>query len=397
MTLKLVRNQPRLRWIALLSLALGALIVAGCGSSGSSSSSGGGESTPAESEPASSSSSDSSGGSSSVAASTKAIEEAEKPVEEWTGPTEAFTPPTGKNVTIVSCGNAGAGCRIGSEAAVEAGKVLGWNTKVVDGKFEPPVWNSAVRQAASEGADAILLYAIDPSLIREGLSLAQKKHIPLVDVFVEPESGAPKVDGYVEADSKETGELLADNITSVSGGHANLLLMESPEYPSVVQQNAALLPSLEKDCPECKVTKSNVNATTMAEKLPGQISALLQSNPEIEYIQSPYDPAIEFIAQGIRQAGKTGSVKLLGTNGQPVGLEYVAEGEMLSDLAYSTTYSGWLAMEMLARILAGKPHELVESLPQRMFTEKNIGEIESGQEWNLEFDYVKKLEELWGK
>jgi ABC-type sugar transport system substrate-binding protein len=100
-----------------------------------------------------------------------------------------FTPPGGKKVTFITCGSLGIGCVVAANAAKDASAVLGWDMKIVDGKVDPGVWNTAIQQAVSDHADGVLMAAVSPALTQGGLEKAKAARIPVFNIY------APKFPG----------------------------------------------------------------------------------------------------------------------------------------------------------------------------------------------------------
>jgi ribose transport system substrate-binding protein len=337
------------------------------------------------------------GGSDVPTAITRAVAEAEAPVDEWSGPTEAVQPPAGAKVTILSCGSVGIGCVLASDAAKEAAEKLGWDATVVDGKLDPSVWNSLARQAAADGQDALILVATSPALMSEGLAQVEKAGMPVVLVFQPHFDGAPELDGYVTVNHEEDGDLLGKYMIADSGGKANVLVLDSPEYPESVMRNEAVVASLEDNCGDCTVTRQDFSAATMAQRLAGQVTSLLQQNPDVDYVFVPYDAAGSFIAQGIRQAAKSSDVQFVSAEGDPSAFERIKNGEQAATMAGSQQYMGWLAVDTIARLLAGAPTEKTLYVPERLITEDNVGDIDGENGWKVEVDYQSEFLKLWGK
>jgi 2-polyprenyl-6-methoxyphenol hydroxylase-like FAD-dependent oxidoreductase len=100
-----------------------------------------------------------------------------------------------------------------------------------------------------------------------------------------------------------------------------------------------------------------------------------------------------FAGQGIRQAGKAGTVKMVGAEGDPNGIEGVQNGGQAVDLATVPPWGGWAAVDLLVRHMAGSPVETAE-LPQRLFDKSNVP---SGKGWSGDVDYTAAYKELWGR
>lgn len=337
---------------------------------------------------------DSGGGSGTVpAAVSQRVEDAKSPVENWPGPTESIEAPADKKIVAITCSSQGYGCVQGGIGVQQAGEALGWDVTVVDGKGDPGVWNSSIQQAVVTNADGIVLLAINPQLVQGALDEAKAADIPVISTFI-PKLPGPSVDGYVSTDHVEGGKILADWIIEDSGGDASVLMLNEKAFPELVQRNEALVDELEDKCPNCEVADTvQLSIGTMGQELAPAVTSALQRNPNVTHVAAPFDSSGIFAGQGIRQAGKTGQVKLVSAEGDPNGIRAVQSGEQAVDLATVPPWGGWAAVDLLARQFAGEPVDSAV-LPQRLFDESNVP---SGEGWDGDVDYQAEFEERWNR
>lgn len=362
-----------------LLVATAAVTLAAC-SSGSSSS-------PSSSPTTASSSS----GSGSAVDATVAA--AMAPQTTWPGPDTPVTPPAGKKIVVIECSGQGAGCVAGAKGTEAAGKVVGWTVTTVDGKGDPTAWNAAMTQAISDKADGIVLSAVNPNLVQGALAQAKAAGIPVVLQFM-PQFPGATVDAYITTDHTVGGKILADAVIKDSAGKAQILMLDEPEFPELVQRNDAIRAEFAAACPDCRIVASEkFNIGTMPQQLPGIVTTALQSNPTITYVMAPFDSAALFASQGIQQAGTT-SVKLVGAEGDADGLGRVASGTQLYDLATVPAWAGWASVDALARLMTKQP-VTPYTLPQRLFDKSNVPAGNTG--WHGDIDYQAKFTQLWGK
>ncbi len=365
------------RLLPALTIVAVTMGIAACGSSSSTGSAAGGTS---------------SGNGSTRSAIGANVAQAMAPVTTFPGPTVPVKAAAHKSIVAITCSSQGYGCVQGAIGVQQAGQALGWNVKVVDGKGDPGVWNSAIQQAVVAKADGIVLLAVNPALVQGGLAAAKAAKIQAEEIFIPKFPGTPVVDGYASTDHVQGGKIMADWIIKDSGGKANVLMLNEPEFPELVQRNQALLAELKANCPGCSIADTvKLNIGTMAQQLPGAVTSSLQTHPNIDYVVAPFDSSGIFAAQGIRQAGKTSSVRMVSAEGDPNGIQGVQSGAQATDLATVPPWGGWAAVDMLVRQFAGKPLTS-EALPQRLFDKSNVP---TGKGWNGDVDYQAKFKALW--
>jgi ribose transport system substrate-binding protein len=207
-----------------------ALFAAGCGSS-SSTTSGGASSTAssATTTPAAS-------GNPAIQA---ILAKATAPISSWAGFQKPFHAPTGKHIVAIECSALGVGCVQAANAAEEAGAVLGWNVNVVNGQGDPSVWSSAVQNAVAAKVDGIMLIAISPALIKQGVAQAKAAGIPVVATLV-----GPPADAAVVADPNSGGKAMAAYLASASGGKGDFLVLNDAEFVLTDIRNKAMVKDL---------------------------------------------------------------------------------------------------------------------------------------------------------
>jgi ribose transport system substrate-binding protein len=320
------------------------------------------------------------------------VAQAMAPVTAFPDGSRPITAPSGKRIVAITCGSQGYGCVQGALGATKAAQSLGWSVTTVDGKSDPSVWNSALQQAIVTHANGVILLAISPQLVQGALASAKAAHIPVIEVF-QPQFPGPAASGYVTTDHVSGGKELADWIIKDSGGQAQVLVLDEPEFPELGQRNAAVRAELKAACPGCQVVDSvSFNIGTMPQQLPQAVISALQQHPDINYVVAPFDSSAVFASQGITQAGKAGTVKLVSGEGDPPAMSRLQSGAQAADLATVPQWGGWAAVDELVRIFGGQNGAATELLPQRLFTRANAL---SAPAWPGDINYQAKFESLW--
>ena len=363
--------------VAVVGLAAGATA---CGSGNSSPSNGGASASDTKVSP-------------NVAS---AIKEFSAPVT-WPGPDAAVKAPKAKKITIVICGSQGITCvRVGNGAKAAA-QALGWQATVVDGRSDPAVWNQAVQSAIANKSNGIVLAAVPGGLVAGAVAKAQKAGIPVAETL--GVTGDPA--GKTDVSRPDVAKANAAFIAKDSGGKANVLLVRDAEFPET-ETTAKLYPSVLKQfCSGCSVADQVKFSLALAsQRLAGNIAQALQSNSKINYIVLPFDTVAPFVQQGIRQAGKTGKVKIVGLGADPPSIQAIKSGDQVMSLGNPAEWMGWTAVDTIVRKLSGKPLPARDGvtqsnyeIPQRYVTKSNISGADG---WQGGFDYQSKFKQLWG-
>jgi ribose transport system substrate-binding protein len=366
-----------------LAILGSALTLAACGGGGSTSTG-----TTSEGSNPTSESSTAEGGKFAAA-----VAKFEQPVTTFPGPKTPVDPPSGKKVVVVTCSSQGTGCVRAAEGATEAGQKLGWKVQTIDGQGTPDGWNSAILSAISSKADGIILDAVPPPLVGDALEKAKAAGIPLVSVFNPKPAEAGDVFAYVTPDHKEQGVAMADWVADDSGEEAKIVLVEDKEFPELQERVAGFEEEISK-CSGCEIlTHVNSQIGTMAQQLPRAIVSALQSNPQADYVVSPYDSNAMFASQGVQQAGKAEEVKVTGYEGDPQAIAAIREGEIQAATAADPAeWMGWQGIDELARAFTGaKPEDTPTAW--RLIDAGNVPETEG---YLGDLDYKSEFEKLWG-
>jgi ribose transport system substrate-binding protein len=105
----------------------------------------------------------------------------------------------------------------------------------------------------------------------------------------------------------------------------------------------------------------------------------------------PYDAAVTFVRQGIKQAGS--QAKVASFEGDPPVLKTVGDGTQVADFATSNPWVGWQGVDDLARLISKQPVTDVP-MPMRLFTQANKSQAAN---WNGNLDFRAKYRSIWGK
>ncbi len=324
-----------------------------------------------------------------------------EPVTTFVGPDAAFDAPKNKHIMVLVCGGTGYGCVREGEAVEEAATKLGWTVDVVDGRLDPTVWNRAVKQAVDSGIDGIVAVASDPNLMGDAMQTVAAKKVPFVVLGQTPQAGdVAGVQTWIRPDAVAGGKAVAEWIQADSDGQGKVLILDLPDFSDIMTRHDTIESTLESECSGCKVYRAEVASQTVGTSLAPLVSAQLRQHPDVTHVWGPDDSVGDFVAQGIQQAGKTSTVKLMSTSGTtPSSVARLQNGTQAADLLFPDNYMGWLAVDSLARAFAGEPVEEVWDAPQRLFTATNIDEAPSDLPdvgWSTEFDYQATFAALWG-
>jgi ribose transport system substrate-binding protein len=333
-------------------------------------------------------------GSADVEQYERAAREVMQPVDAWRGPTEGPRAQPGKRVMFLSCGFAAEGCKRPADAAREAGEALGWDVDVVDGKFDPKVYNRAIQQAVDQRVDAILLNAISSEAVAESLKRARGAGIPVGSWDSANEPSENGVSFEVDVPNDQEGRALASYMIWKTEGDTTAYLLHAPEFKATVAWVNGAKEALE-GCPTCRIAKEDqMAAADAASRVPQITVASLRENPDINTVIGPYDAALLAAVPSMQQAGVLDRVNVGAFNGISPWLEFLRQGRVAATVAEPQEWGTWAMFDNVNRILAGqKPVE--QNVPIRLITAENIGELPTGEAWQGDVDFRAEYRRIW--
>lgn len=257
--------------------------------------------------------------------------------------TVAFMPKSKGNAYFMSC-------RQGADAAA---KELGIEL-IFDGPTDPDPakQNEIVEQWINLGVDAIAVACENRDGISTALRKARAKGIKVVtyDADAQPDAreffvNQATVEGIGNALTDEAARLLNGAgeyaIITASLTAGNMIAWQQ----AIEKRNAEKYPQLKRvalrPCDDLK------------DKAQSEATALLSANPNLKLIMAICSPAVPGAAEAIKQAGKTGQVKLIGLGLPNENRRYVQDGVTDTVILWKTLDLGYLTIHAATALAKG--------------------------------------------
>lgn len=377
---------------------LAAVAITGCGSSSSgSSSSSGGSSTAGG---ASAAGADMAAANSQLAAAYKG--------HFTQPPTDSNPPAKGKKVWVLSCGEQIPTCVALTSNMMEAGKKLGWDMHLYDGKGVPANYTKGINDAIAAGANGILPVSYDCPLVTQALRSAKKAGVKSIPVLGwdcgELNPGQPNL--YTahlsfgsrypnqEAEYRASGEDMAAWVVSRTKGKANVLEFANQEFYTLKFQQEAFDKRLKQLCSSCQLTQVPYQVIDFGPKLQAKAKAALVKYPDANAMVGVPIPAAG-PSPAVVQAGRADSMQVIGGYGLSGDTDLVRGNQGLNGI-YAQPM-GWIAyasVDMLNRAFNGKP-QVDEGVGYGILDEQhNLPPAHQGFETNV--DYKADYDKSWG-
>lgn len=383
---------------ALLALVLGSLVIAGCGGGddGSKAKSGGGSSEDLA----------------KIHAQVENLFSAKGTYE--SPPTTAPKPEPGKNIWLISCGQAFVACIGPMTAAEEATEALGWEHTLFDTKGDTTTASTGVRRAIADGADGIYAFYLDCRYMKAGLEAADKAGIPVVagqsadcsdtapgekSLFDYVSTYTGGLDGPYPGKQAPFGKWVSDWGGSMAlwavdhfDGEANALIyQDNYGFGSVRVAEGA-----KKVLDECEGCSAQIEVFPV-ELLEGngmrqRVQQDLLKNPDVNVIIPTYDA---ITIAGMAEAARASSqdVTVVEGEGTTAGMDFIRNGEAAVGSGLALEWDSYSALDALNRMFHDQ--EPVPTGVGIQLFDKERNTPPSGP-YRPPFDYAKIFEEAWG-
>jgi len=206
-----------------------------------------------------------------------------------------------------------------------------------------------------------MIAPVDSKGIKSALQACEQANIPAFILDI-PAEDTDLVTCTIATDNFSAGKLLADKMVEVTGGKANIAIIDLSVSEAVRARMDGFLSVIDKN-PDMKVVVRDDSLPTVEDALP-LAENFLQSNPEI----TDFFCYNDLTAQGAYNAC-TGSgrdeIRVYGIDGSADGIRLTSEGKLVGTSAQFPVKMGKVAGEAACKLLAGETIEkqyLIESL-----------------------------------
>ncbi len=341
------------------------------------------------------------------------MKEAGKQVEEayaghFTTPPKESNPATpGKEVWLLSCGEASPPCAIGIEKMEAAAKLMGWKTHVFDGKLESSAYSQGIKDAVAAGADGFLTISYECPAVKSALQQAKAAGLKSSGMWFwdcdELSEGAEPLysihngfgDRYPSQDAvyQAQGADQAAWILTETGGEPNTINFRNNDYNTEKNQEEGFNQRMTELCPSCTLNDVFFVATEFGTKATTKTVDSLVKYPETNAVKATSNPNLGFL-QGIQQSGRADEITSVGGWGIPENFESVRTGELGASFAWPIEWVAYGAVDSLNRAFNGLP-EVDQGYGWTLVTkEHNLPP--KGELYSPDYPFQEQYEKSWG-
>lgn len=284
-----------------------------------------------------------------------------------------------------------------STGVEEAGAAAGVDITVFDGQNSISRYSEGINQAIAQGADGIVLMAVQPAVVTEDLAAAAAAGIKVLSTLNgDPsEPVPPSTFANLTADYTEDGKLMGKWAMYDSGCTANIVVVQSSPVHVWDLAATGIESAVAENCPEdCKVRVLDIDPANIATETGSQLQTALQVDQGVGYVLPVWDSAIPLVAPVVATSGT--SAKVLAHDGISASLELIAQGEDQDGTVAMPPpgWIGWAAFDQVARAILGVtvPDYVI---PTRLIDETNIGDGSTADVSPNYRDYQTAFEDAW--
>ena len=286
-----------------------------------------------------------------------------------------------------------------------AGQAVGVNVETYNGQATVSTIEQGIQQGINQKVGAIILDGVATSLVPSSVKAADAANIPVIGVLTGQPDSSVAGQGFGQGmyggsapSFVEAGRLMADTaIVNSDGGPINaaIITFDNPMGPSIAKG----IQSVFSSCSNCKIlTTQDIEPQNWPTKTAGAVSSLILANPSLNYIFPVADTIGIFASAGVSQAGASGKVFVVSSDGSSSGtLGLAQKGPVFSaDPGFSAPWLGWEAMDQALRAMSGmKPGN--PEVPIRYLDKSNLTGVSLTDLTNVFGNpYVAGYKKLWG-
>ena len=274
-----------------------------------------------------------------------------------------------------------------------------------DGKFDPNEWGRGIEQAIADQADLIFLLGVPAIAVAPQIADAEAAGIPVLTSLQgtpgKTTADVPGLVGDVGFDYRIPGRMLGQWFVADSGGTGNALILSSDDNTSSTDVWGAMEEEITRLCPDCTFTREDSTVPEWGDgTLQQRTKSLMQADPTITHILAVYDGMTLAIEPALVELGLEETVRVAGFNGTPAVMANVQAGTAVKmDVGNPNMWFSAGAVDAVFSVLLGGEPVEDSGVPFRIFTEENIGDLDTSVEDPMDWYGIDPLAEyrtLWG-
>ena len=237
------------------------------------------------------------------------------------------------------------------EAAQAAGATL---EVAAPDEFDASLQTPVVNAVVAKKPDAILVAPTDTQAMIPPLTQAKAAGIKLVFVDTTTENGAELAESEIASDNEEGGREAARTLAELTGGKGSVLVINVKPGISTTDARAKGFEEEIKKTPGLKYIGQEYS-NDKPEVAASKATAALAAHPDLVGIFGTNLFSAEGAATGLRSAGSSKNVKIVGFDAGPKQVEDLEQGVVQALIAQKPADIGKAGVEQAIAALKGEP------------------------------------------
>ena len=297
--------------------------------------------------------------------------------------------------SLPSCAAIGVGFKNATDA-------LGWKLDVISYDTDAA---AAFQQAIDSKVDYVASSGTSQAVLQAQIDAAKAAGIAYFSCFdtSEPHQDANNI--WMQCGDATAvlaaGDRIANQIIVDSGGKANVLMVNIPDFAVLVSEREGSKAAYKANCPGCKFTELPLTLNQLlAGEVPGAIVAALQADPSVNYVHFAFDGLTTGVTSVLKDAGLLKGRSLVGVDFSGAVLQEIVDGTMKFWTANPKQYSAWLMVDAMARHSIGQ--ENTEERANALLPSFTVSSPEqakplvAGDGWPGPATMAAQFKTLWG-
>src|SRR3954447_13021551 len=304
--------------------------------------------------------------------------------------------PTGKKVVFISCGVEA--CEIQGDIIKQGAADLGWTASTIGTDGSPEQLQNAFKTALRQGADAVILNAVNRAAVAKQIEEAKQKGVAFVTCCSTEATG----DGILanvagKENSARIGESLAAEIVADSQGKADTVFVNISAFQILQALGGQFESTYKHFCPSCAYASLDIPVTSLGKDAPNRIVSYLRSHPQVNYLVLSVSNALGAgLPAALRAAGLADRVKIVGQSGDTQTFQDLQAKNFQSVVPFDYYAVDYLMLGARARHWAGAPAAAGHP-PLWIVTSANMPETATKGLFPVVEDYRAEFKKIWGK
>ena len=274
---------------------------------------------------------------------------------------------------------------------------LDWSLTKIATDGSPERLQNAFDSALRQGADAVILNAVDRATVSKQLEEAQRKGVAFVTCCTVDATG----DGilYNTSTSEQNakiGEYLAAQVVADSGGKANTLYVNISAFQILKSLGTSFESSYKRFCAGCAYASIDIPAASLGKDTPDRIVSYLRSHPKVDHVALSVSNALGAgLPAALQAAGLAGKVKIVGQSADTQTYHDIEAGQVKAVVPFDYYTVDYLMLDALARHFAGVP--IKETAPPLWLMTKSTLPSTTDKLFPVVENYRDEFKQAWGR